>query len=123
MPNSIRYFQSTLLLLFGLILSGGCQSMIQSTPQGTASTQEMVSVRIQPAYGKPRSTQIPLKENMRLQDVVDGVRVGFHNKSALIVRTSPSTGERHKLEAQFGSNRRISLQTDYAIQPGDRRRS
>lgn len=57
---------------------------------------------------------------MTLQQVVDRSKARFRNKLAYIVRTSPDTGETHKLEAKFGKNRRIMLQFDYAVQPGDR---
>ena len=110
---------NAVFLLFVVATICGCQTMMQN-PQSISHTNEMVDVRIRPAYGKAKNQQIPLQENMRLQDVVDNVRKGFSNSQAYIVRTSPLTGEQHKLEGQFDNNGRISLQTDYAIQPGDR---
>lgn len=97
----------------------GCQSLFDPAVQ-TTDSQESVVVQIRPASGKPKNIQVPLTPNMRLQDVLDASKPGFRRQKAYIVRTSPNTGGKHKLEATFGSNRRISLETDYAIQPGDR---
>ena len=94
--------------------------MMTQRQQANSPTGEMVTVQIRPAYGKTTNQEIPLAENMRLQDVVDNVKTDFSNKQAYLVRTSPLTGEQHKLEGLFDKSRRISLQTDYAIQPGDR---
>jgi hypothetical protein len=106
----------SLLVIAGLT---GCQSL--TTNQGTIESQpETISVQIRASGRKPKNIQLPLTPNMRLQDVVNVSNANFRNKIAYVVRTSPSTGEKHKLQAQFGSNRRISLETDYAIQPGDR---
>ena len=57
---------------------------------------------------------------MRLQEIVDSSKAPFRHKKAYVVRTSPKTGQQHKLEASFDTNRRVSMETDYAIQPGDR---
>ena len=115
-----------LLLSVGLMavaLVAGCQSIATFPGQQTgsaAATGEGLVVQVRPASGKPRNREISVTEGMRLQEVVDAVKTNFRNKVVYIVRTSPKTGERHKLEASFESNRRISLHTDYAIQPGDR---
>ena len=114
-------YRSILGLSVFLLSLAGCQSIIQS-PSSAADglPQEMIDVQIRPAFGKARNEQIPFTANMTLQDVVKKTKVRFRNKFAHIVRTSPETGESHKLEGVFGSNRRITLQTDYAIQSGDR---
>lgn len=108
-------------LLAVLVLNfAGCQTLMQSSMPTAGASPEMVAVHIRPAYGKATNKEIPLEPNMRLQDVVNNSKANFRSKLAYIVRTSPETGEKHKLEGKFGSNRRITLDTDYAIQPGDR---
>ena len=99
----------------------GCQMMIQSAnPLETLPTRDEIAVQVRPAYGKSRTVSVPFEPNMCLQDVVDKSKPRFRNKQAYIVRTSPTSGEKHKLEGEFAGNRRISLETDYAVQPGDR---
>lgn len=108
-------------LLFVLASLTGCQSMMVTAPSQTgATTNDKVVVQIRPANRKSKNVEITLTPDMRLQDVVNASKANFRNRTAYIVRTSPTTGQQHKLEASFGSNRRISLETDYAIQPGDR---
>ena len=97
----------------------GCQSLT-TLDHPVAESRENITVQIRAANRKSVNQQITLKPNMRLQDVVNESNVRFRNKTAYIVRTSPSTAQRHKLEAVFGPNKRISLETDYALQPGDR---
>lgn len=114
------HFSRISIFVIALVVScSGCQSMMQ-TSQTAAASPEKVSVQIRPAYGKAKSEEIQLKPKMTLQTVVNESGANFRSKNAYIVRTSPLSGEQHKLEAQFESNRRISLETDYAIQPGDR---
>lgn len=100
----------------------GCQSLTSQSAQPQSPTQapNMLTVQIRAANRSAKNVQIPMTPNMRLQDVVNSTKTKFKNKNAYVVRTSPKTGEKHKLEASFGDNRRISLETDYAIQPGDR---
>lgn len=103
-----------------LASSVGCQSMIQSSDTTVGQHVDVIPVQIRPAHGAVKGVEIPHEPNMRLQDVIEKSRPKFRNREAYIVRTSPKTGKDHKLDASFGSNRRISLETDYAIQPGDR---
>ncbi len=115
------HFSRTSLFLIALFVScTGCQSVIQTNAPSERAAPEMVAVQIRPAYGKAKNKEIKLKPKMTLQTVVNESGAKFRNRNAYIVRTSPLSGERHRLEAQFDSNRRISLETDYAIQPGDR---
>lgn len=114
-------------MFFWICLVGyslGCQSLTSGTktnkPIDFAPGSETVVVQIRPSGRKPTNETVALKPNMRLQQILDELKVPFRNKLVHIARTSPSTGEPHKLEAVFGQNRRISLETDYAIQPGDR---
>lgn len=109
---------ATLLLLLTSLT--GCQTLVSKTQPAPTDNPNMVTVQIRPSGRSPKNVQIPITPNMRLQDVVESSKANFRNKKAYISRTSPMTGERHKLEASFGKNRRISLETDYAIQPGDR---
>jgi len=116
-----NHFSRISIFVIALAVScTGCQSMIQAPATANVATPEMVSVQIRPAYGNVKNTEIPLKPNMTLQTVVNDSGAKFRNKNAYIVRTSPLSGEQHKLEGQVESNHRISLETDYAIQPGDR---
>lgn len=103
--------------LIGLV---GCQSLTTEQKQVSAPSPDMVTVQIRRSNRSPKTKQIPITPNMRLQEVVDASKVPFRNKVAYIVRTSPKTGDNHKLEANFSNSKRISLETDYAIQPGDR---
>ena len=98
----------------------GCQSLTTTTQATGETPADKIAVQIRSSGKKPRNIQLPLKPGLRLQEVVNSSNAGFRNKTAYVVRTSPMTGERHKLVASFGANRRISLETDYALQPGDR---
>ena len=98
----------------------GCQTLTSSSQAPLDTPPDKITVQIRAANRQPKNIQIALTPNMRLQDILNGSKANFRNKTAYIVRTSPKTGEKHKLEANFGANRRISLETDYAIQPGDR---
>ena len=110
----------TIIGIVCLMAVSGCQTFMASPQEPTSTSDEVVKVQIRKHSKKPRNLELPLKPNMRLQDVVKESKPGFRNKSVYIVRTSPKTGERHKLQASFGSSRRITMETDYAIQPGDR---
>lgn len=117
--------QANLLAVSILLIASltGCQSLMSQSgpqPQVPAENPNMVMIQVRAANRSAKNVQIPLVSNMRLQDVLNGTKSNFRNKNAYIVRTSPKTGDKHKLEASFGDNRRISLETDYAIQPGDR---
>ena len=94
--------------------------MMVSEQPTTTSNPDKVLVQVRPSGRKARNVEVDLKPNMRLQDVVAASNANFRNKIAYIVRTSPSSGQQHKLEAKFDSNRRVSLSTDYAVHPGDR---
>lgn len=109
-------------LILGIIVSlTGCQSMMQSPSRSEAAgAAETIAVQLRPSQGKAKDSVVVLEPNMRLQDVVNASGAKYRNKLAYIVRTSPITGQNHKLEGHFGPNRRVSLETDYAIQPGDR---
>lgn len=113
--------KSTLVAFSGLAIVAltGCQSLT-TQQQPAAPSRDTVTVQIRASNRSPKNIQVPLTPEMRLQDVVDESKAPFRNKRAYIIRTSPKTGEQHKLEADFGANRRISLEFDYAIQPGDR---
>lgn len=111
-------FVASILLTASLT---GCQSLTtQPQQQPPAQNPNMLTVQVRAANRGAKNVQIPRTQNMRLQDVVNSTKTKFRNKNAYIVRISPKTGDKHKLEAKFGDNRRISLETDYAIQPGDR---
>ena len=97
----------------------GCLSLM-TQPQEVTDSPDKVVVQIRAANRSPKTIQIPLTPDMRLQEVVEASKPPFRNRLAYIVRTSPKTGQQHKLEASFGSNRRVTMETDYAIQPGDR---
>ena len=98
----------------------GCQSLMSQQKGVTEPNPDMVTVQIRASNKAAKNVQVPVAPNMRLQDVVSQAKTSFRNKTAYIVRTSPKTGEQHKLTASFGKNRRISMETDYAIQPGDK---
>ena len=108
------------LILLLASMGVGCQSMMTTTSSQVAPSPDKIVVQIRRASSKSRNVEVDLKPNMRLQDVVTASKANFRHKIAYIVRTSPTTGQQHKLEASFDANRRISLETDYAVQPGDR---
>jgi len=124
-PNSQiqSRFRAASICSFGgvllIVASTGCQALTTQQQQ-VASSQDMVTVQLRESNRSPKNIQVPLTPEMRLQNVLDTSKIPFRNKRAYIIRTSPKTGEQHKLEANFGNNRRISLESDYAIQPGDR---
>jgi hypothetical protein len=112
-----------LALLFGT--TAGCQTVL--TPNQGASSdlplsaENSITVEVRPAYAKATLVQLPLAPDMRLQDAVDASKVRFGKREIYIVRESPRTGRNHKLSAGYDrANRRISMETDYALQPGDR---
>ncbi len=109
------------LLFLVLLMSTGCQTIAAfDVSEETTPLPDHVPVQIRPSGQQAKNIDVPVKDGMLLQDVVDAAKPRFRNKIVYIVRVSPKTGNRHKLEAKFGSNRRISFETDYAIQPGDR---
>ena len=114
-----------LLLFLCVVGLAGCQTLITKSgePASTpgAEPQHHVTVEVRPAHGTATKTQLVLSKNMRLQEVVAATKAKFRNKDIYIVRVSPQTGQKHKLSAVYDRvNRRITLETDYAIQPGDR---
>lgn len=110
---------AALLALATITFLSGCQALT-TEKQPISSSLDTVTVQIRGSNRAAKTTQIPLQPNMRLQEVIEASKPPFKNKIAYIVRTSPKTGQQHKLEASFDGNRRISLETDYAVQPGDR---
>lgn len=119
--NPFQQFRSAILLIL-LALVTGCQTLAtgDAQQQPTPPAQGMITVEVRPAGGGKRSQkQVALQPNMRMQSLLDATKTGFRNTTMYIVRESPATGRKHKLEARFSSSRRISLETDYAIQPGD----
>ena len=117
MPTSLARLVSSAILMIAVF--SGCQALT-TQQQPITSSPDMITVQIRQSNRKPKNTQIPLKPDMRLQEIVDSSKAPFRHKKAYIVRTSPKTGQQHKLEASFDTNRRVSMETDYAIQPGDR---
>lgn len=114
-------------LLLLLCLSGltGCQTLLTAPGEQAAplvtEPQNEVTVEVRPTSGKPTAKKLVLQENMRLQDAVGATKTKFRNKDVYIVRISPQTGQKHKLSATYNRvNRRVTMETDYAIQPGDR---
>ena len=113
-------------LLF-LCVSGltGCQTLFtapgeQAAPV-VAAPQNQVTVEVRPSNRKPTENQLVLTTNMRLQDAVAATKTKFRNKDVYIVRVSPLTGQKHKLSAVYDrASRRVTMDTDYAIQSGDR---
>ena len=117
----MNYWKTNLIgivLMFATLC--GCQSLTTTAEAPRDVPADKIAVQIRPAGKKPRNIQLPLKPDLRLQEVINASKAGFRQKTAYVVRTSPKTGERHKLVASFGANRRVSLETDYALQPGDR---
>lgn len=117
----VHRMAACLLLFPVLLISSGCQTIAAfDASEDATPLPDHVQVQIRPVGVQAKNIDVPLKDGMLLQDVVDAAKPSFRNKIVYIVRVSPNTGNRHKLEAKFGSNRRISFETDYAIQPGDR---
>jgi hypothetical protein len=57
---------------------------------------------------------------MCLQDALNTSGARFRKKDVYIVRTSPKTGTKHKLGANFDvGKQKVTLETDYAIHPDD----
>ncbi len=113
--------------LLWLCVSGltGCQTVFTAPgEQATlivAEPQNQVTVEVRPANGKSTEKQLVLSTNMRLQDAVAGTKTKFRNKHVYIVRVSPRTGQKHRLSAVYDrASRRVTMDTDYAIQAGDR---
>ena len=126
MTRSNNTCSSLLLILLGVSSFSGCQTLVTATNHlpltaQTAAAQDHVTVEVRPAHGKASRKQIAHNANMRLQDVVGTADVKFRNRDIYIVRVSPQTGQKHKLSASYDrAARRISMETDYAVQPGDR---
>ncbi len=123
-PKTLRLV-APLVAAAMLACLSGCQTLVtmpgaDDINKSFESASDKITVQIRPANRKAINTEVALKPDMRLQDLIDNSKAKFRHKKAYIVRRSPSSGERHKLEATFGPNRRISMETDYAIQPGDR---
>jgi len=110
------------LLLLPWIFATGCSTLTGANGRQAPplSPQATVAVEIQPAGRKAQQKQIPVTQNMRLQDVVDASGARFGRKTVYVLRTSPKTGQKHKMAADIDDRtRKISLATDYAVYPGD----
>ena len=128
MKTTNRTVPGLLLFLYVIGLTG-CQTLFtapgeQASPprvEPQSQVKSQVTVEVRPANGKPTKNQLVHSENMRLQDAVAATRTKFRNKDVYIVRLSPRTGQKHKLSGVYDrANRRVTMETDYALQPGDR---
>lgn len=108
------------VLLAGFSLTG-CQTLTtqSSSPAPPAQQQAQATVEVRAANRKPVTREIPVQPDTRLQTIVDMSKANFRNKRVFIVRESPTTGKKHRLEATMGARGKIALETDYAIQPND----
>jgi hypothetical protein len=90
-----------------------------ATADSTEPTS-VVNVEIRPVGRRPLRKKLPLVEAMRLQDAVNAAQPRFRKMEIYVVRTSPETGQKHKMGASFDAARReVRLETDYALHPGD----
>jgi hypothetical protein len=111
-----------LWLSISSFLGAGCSTLTRTPVPAApgAPSPATFSIEVRPAGRSPKRKQVVLEKDLHLQDAVKMSGAHFRKKDIYIVRKSPKTGTRHKLGTTIDSQRRqISLETDYAILPGD----
>lgn len=124
---------SAILMLTLLALTAtGCStfSNITAFPKlgedAVASSEQpaQCTVELRHSARRTKSIQVPLSAESRVQDVLDASQASskFRNLDVYILRpTKHPTEPALKMVCQFDrKTRRIDLQTDYAVLPGDR---
>ena len=113
-----------------LALTWGCASFPIGTPPLAACTdpaavangqQAMAVVEVRADGHDPKIYQLPLEAEMHVQDAIEKSRAQrkFRRMHVSVVRTSPE-GRRHKMDCRYeAAKRRVAMQYDYALQPGD----
>ncbi len=122
MKKNSKQTAAGLLILCCFHLTG-CQTLTTLTgdkspvpPPG----QDTFTLEVRPSYGKATRKQVPLTQDLWLQETLAMSNAKFRNKDVFIVRVSPKTGQKHKLSAVYDrTNRRVTMETDYAILPDD----
>jgi hypothetical protein len=93
----------------------------ETTPTEPAGT---CTVELRTRTRRPQTLEVPLSDQTRVQDVLDASRATskFRNLDVFILRPTPQASEPMlKLGCRFDHKaRRIVLETDYAVLPGDR---
>ncbi len=99
-------------------LGKSAESAESSDPVSTCTVEVRTMSR------RPKLIEVPLATDTRVQDVLDACRASrrFRNPEVYVLRPTPeSTDPALKLACQFDrKSRRISLEFDYAVLPGDR---
>lgn len=120
-------------LICSLAATCGCSSFApaRSTPSGidaaaapTNSAPASCTVVLRKTGSTPREMEVPLPNVTRLQEVLEqtGVTKKIRHMELYVLRAVPGDPQqRHKMAAHYNSGRRqVSMETDYAIYPGDR---
>lgn len=121
-----------LMFLIGLLIAAnGCANLTPSAAlpfinQGTAEAEPAPTatcwVEMRPVSGKAKKIQLPITQDMRVDQVLDDSRVSFRQMDVFILRQSPEDPNQHvKLEIRFDRDTgQVKWDTDYAIHPDDR---
>ena len=102
----------------------GCQTLTTLTgdksPLPPPTGQDTFTLEVRPSYGKAIRKQVPLTKDLRLQEALAMSNAKFRNKDVFIVRVIPKTDKKHKIPVVYDrANRRVTMETDYAILPDD----
>jgi hypothetical protein len=93
----------------------------EKTPTESVGT---CTVELRTRTRRPQTLDVPLSDQTRVQNVLDASRATskFRNLDVFILRPTPQASEPMlKLGCRFDRKaRRIALETDYAVLPGDR---
>jgi hypothetical protein len=129
---SAQHLTSSLLLV---VACCGCTAMPnvaslafvgadKTEDTSSISTAATCTVELRSRTRRPTTIQVPLAPTTRVQDVLDASRASsrFRNLDVVIVRPTPNASEPTlKLACRFDRRtRRIGLESDYNVLPGDR---
>jgi hypothetical protein len=96
------------------------------SPRNEVATSDVASCTVELRHGgrKPKTIDVPLGKDTRVQDVLDLSRAStrFRNLDVYVLRPTPHGPDPAvKMNCYFDrKQRRITLETDYAVLPGDR---
>jgi hypothetical protein len=113
------------LVVSGLLLTAGCASPFGGgDPDGLAEAAPPTClVELNPLIGKPRQVSLVLQEGMTVQSALEQTKAHrkYGSMELVLVRQPATPGsEPQRLGATWEpKQRRVSIDTDYALYPGD----
>lgn len=141
MSQSRRHLFALAILVSAAITSTGCVKSLfpaaagkQANPfQNAGAAGRMMqppaiggpscTVAIYSKGARPKEVKLPVTGQMFVQEALNksGVSKRFNRMKVVLIRPRPYGKGRHKMDIKFRSGKkRVSLNSDYAIHPGDR---